>query len=106
MRQTAFEKECVECGRIFTISQHENRKMCCSIECKIKHQRKVDAARYQEQKEDRKADRQAKKQQEKEEPKPVKRRKLPSIGEISVLARQAGMTYGQYVAQHEFDRGW
>lgn len=106
MRQVAFEKMCVECGRVFTISYHENRKVCCSVECKIKHTKKVDAARYQEQKEERKAEREAKKQKVEEEVKPVRRRKIPSLDEIAVLARKAGMTYGQYVAKYEYDRGW
>ena len=43
--------------------------------------------------------------EQKKAPKKSRRNRGPSIEEIAVLARQEHLSYGQWVAKHEFSRG-
>ena len=94
------EKICKRCGRSFETSGNQHNVAYCSRECRK-------AAEYDNLKasyERKRLQRQEQKQEaEAQKPKGVRRtkQKYPSIGEISVLARKAGMTYGKYVAQNK-----
>ena len=76
---------CKVCGKEFITDS--NIRKCCSDECK-----KINARRNGKIW----ADKQKNKQ-----PKKKKKEKKLTIVDIAVMARKAGMTYGQYVAQME-----
>ena len=77
---------CKICGKEFEAGCCNAK--CCSEKCK-KENAKINSKRHAERV----------KLQQKEE-KEKKKKKL-TIAEIAVIARKAGMTYGQYVAQME-----
>ena len=86
--------ECQECGRIFEVEEgRQGRIIYCSNECRRSVEKRRDAERYMYEKEQNKPP--VKK-------KPAKKKTHLSIGEISVLARQERLTYGQWVARHEY----
>ncbi|MBO5068993.1 MAG: hypothetical protein J6C37_01315 [Roseburia sp.] len=73
-------KKCSICGKHFITNK--SRVVCCSPECQKKRNKEIQneaRRKYVSQKE------------------PKKKKK--TLEEISVEARAAGMTYGQYVAQ-------
>ena len=94
------EKICRECGRSFETTGNQHNVAYCSRECrKAAEYRRLEAS-YERKR----LQRQEQKQEaEVQKPKVVRRKKkkVPTIGEISVLARKAGMTYGKYVAQNK-----
>lgn len=96
------ERECANCGKIFVAGDKQNRRRFCSIACKIEHQRMMDAKRYQEEKEMRKEKRESEKGEKEKTVKRQPRKKGPSIVEIAVMARKEHLSYGQWVARHEY----
>ncbi len=79
-----YVKTCEICGKQF--GAWNKRQKFCSDECRDKHKMQQSAMFreiYKEQKQQRKAE----------------KKKKPSLADIAVAARQAGMTYGQYVAK-------
>lgn len=93
------ERKCENCGKIFVAGDKQNRRRFCCIDCKIEHQRRSDAERYQQEKEMRKERRESEKEKTvKRQP----RKKGPSVVEIAVMARKEHLSYGQWVAKHEY----
>lgn len=73
-------KKCAVCGKHFITNR--SRVVCCSPECQKKRDKELQSAanrKYVSQKETKK--------------------KEKTLAELSVEARAAGMTYGQYVAK-------
>ena len=75
-------KKCEECQKYFV--SYRTNSICCSKECSYKRRLRLMA-------------------ESREEIKPkkprMKKSNMKSIADISVEARKAGMTYGQYVAK-------
>lgn len=77
--------KCVICGRLFTTSH--SRQRTCSEECKKElHRRNVES--YQQ------------KQLEESKARVTSYESQQELIDIAVLAKQAGMSYGQYVAKY------
>ena len=93
------KKICENCGKIFVAGDKQNRRRFCCIDCKIEHQKRMDAERYQREREERKEKRNAEKEKiVKRQPK----KKARSVVEIAVMARKEHLSYGQWVARHEY----
>ena len=75
--------QCKICGKEFTTVL--NRKKCCSEECVKKNSKINQEIWWNKQK----------------GIKPKKKEKKLTVTQIAVMAKQAGMTYGQYVARME-----
>lgn len=91
------EKECAECHQKFVIYQpSENRRIFCSVECKMRNRRKVELDNAHRLRDLDKAFL----HDEKPEVKKRRRRKGPSVAEIAVEARKEHLSYGQYVAKY------
>ena len=92
--------ECKECGNTFEVDESKPGKILyCSKECRKRTESRRNAERYMLTKEEnKKAEQPVKKM-------PRKKKKL-TIGEISVMARQERLTYGQWVAKHEYGGRW
>ena len=89
-------KNCKICGKEF-VPVTTNQTYCCA-ECRMESKRIIAREKSKMINEERKIE--VKKRNEENERKRIRSKKPRlSIGEISVLARKAGMTYGQYVAQ-------
>lgn len=90
-------KNCKICGKEF-VPVTTNQTYCCA-ECRMESKRILAREKSKIINEERKIE--VKKRTEENEKKRSRSKKPRlSIGEISVLARKAGMTYGQYVATH------
>jgi ribosomal protein S27AE len=89
-RRLGLEKVCSVCGKTFLAARPD--RMYCSAECgtkaEIERQKRVYPQKRKEEAE--------RLSREKKNKKKKKDRPL-TIGEISVLARKAGMSYGMYV---------
>jgi DNA-directed RNA polymerase subunit M/transcription elongation factor TFIIS len=96
------ERECENCGTIFIAGDKQNRRRFCCIDCKIAHQKRMDAERYQREREERKEKREAGKSEKEKTVKRHPRKKGPSVVEIAVMARKEHLSYGQWVARHEY----
>ena len=78
------EAYCQECGKTFT-KRRSNQRYCCEECCRLGTLRRNRASynrRYAEAKKKGKG----------------KKKKLSTLAEINQLARDAGMTYGKYMA--------
>lgn len=88
-------KICVWCGEPF--NPVNNRQLTCSKNCQKERYRKLDnwnkKMEYHRIKDEEKA--------EKEKCKPIAKPKM-SINDTQAEARRLGLTYGQYVARHEY----
>ena len=73
---------CKVCGKEFMPQSHLSK--CCSDECKIENNKLNSRKKYAEMQSIKKSNNKSKKL---------------TVTEIAVLARKAGMTYGQYVAK-------
>lgn len=92
------KKICRECGKSFETIGNQHNMAYCSFECRKTAEHKRIAEAYEKKK----LQRQEASEAKESKPKVVKRKhKKLTIGEISVLARKAGMTYGKYVAQNK-----
>ena len=87
-RRLGLEKVCSVCGKTFLATRPD--RMYCSAECgtkaEIERQKRVYPQKRKEE-----AERVRKEKKRKKKDRPL------TIGEISVLARKAGMSYGMYV---------
>lgn len=79
-----YAKKCEICGKLF--DAWNNRQKFCSDDCRYKHKLQQGAVF-----------REVYKSQEQKQK--SRKKKKPTLTEISAAARQAGMTYGQYVAK-------
>lgn len=87
MKQQLEPRQCLVCKKIFIPTRESN--LMCGPECKHTRQLEMASKRAEKKKEQKKADKMKKEQ------------KKLTITDIAVMARKAGMTYGQYVAQIE-----
>ena len=93
MQTSMVRRNCKQCGAEF---EGYNNQRYCSLKCKeiyyAEHFDKERKAEIERASNERRKERQNEKKQ-------LKYKGL-SIGEISVLARQEGLTYGQYVQKY------
>lgn len=88
------DKICQICGKPFS---HASRKLYCGYDCRVEANRRKNRENGKEAYKLRK--RRKAMGEVKEAKKANKIRKVSTIAQINEAARDAGMTYGQYVAQ-------
>lgn len=86
------KKYCVVCGNEIDRSNNRHARVTCSDECRKIHEEKLFRSRYEIQKD--------KWHKKTEKPKRTRSRKK-SLADVALEARQAGMSYGKYVALHD-----
>ena len=79
-------KNCIVCGKELPLQKRTYCSNACALTMKTKKQMEENKSEY-------------KKPKAEEKPKVIKKKVL-SLDEVSKLAREAGLTYGQYVAKH------
>ena len=79
-------KHCVVCGKELPLKKRTYCSNACALTMKLKRQMDNNKDQY-------------KKPKAEEKPKVAKKKKL-SLVEVAKLAKEAGLTYGQYVAKH------
>lgn len=94
-------KTCVVCGKQIAPPKQKT----CSNECALIHKKRYEAEAWQRDKAERKAARERRKAEKEEEMKTERERKKRqkpalSTAQINALARNEGLSYGQYVAKH------
>ena len=79
-------KHCIMCGKELPLKKRKYCSNACALKLNSKKQMEENREQY-------------KKPKAEEKPKVIKKKVL-SLDEVAKLAREAGLTYGQYVAKH------